>query len=116
MESSCGRRLAGNRLLAVGVAIAAVAAGGCPAGDAGRKEAQQMHAKTIEQVKQEHTDTWMALPGVVGTGIGQCKGKPCILILAASNTEQIRKQIPSTVDGYPVVIQYVGEIHALDKP
>ena len=51
-----------------------------------------MHPKTIEQVKQEHTEAWMAIPGVVGTGIGQCKDEPCILILTASNTERIRKQ------------------------
>ncbi len=75
-----------------------------------------MHPKTIEQVKQEHMDAWMAIPGVVGTGIGQCKDKPCILILTASNTERIRKQIPATVEGYPVAVQYVGEIRALDEP
>ncbi len=75
-----------------------------------------MPVKTIEQVQQEHTDAWMAMPGVVGTAIGQSKGKPCILILTASNTEQIRKQIPATVEGYPVVVQYVGEIRALDTP
>ena len=54
----------------------------------------------------------MAIPGVVGTAIGQDKGKPCILVLTASNTEQIRKKIPATVDGYPVIVQYTGEIRA----
>lgn len=75
-----------------------------------------MPEKTIEQVQQEHTDAWMAMPGVVGTAIGESKGKPCILILTASNTEQIRRQIPATVEGYPVVVQYVGEIRALGTP
>ena len=50
----------------------------------------------------------MAIPGVVGTAIGQSKGKPCIRILTTSNTEQIRKKIPATVDGYPVIVQYIG--------
>ncbi|MBN1506929.1 MAG: hypothetical protein JW955_08785 [Sedimentisphaerales bacterium] len=75
-----------------------------------------MTDKTIEQVQQEHTDAWMAIPGVIGTAIGQCKGEPCILILTASNTEQVRRRIPTTVEGYPVVIQYAGEIHALESP
>ncbi len=101
---------------AVCTLLAAGLAGGCTGSNVEREEARQMHAKTIEQVKQEHTDAWMAIPGVVGMGIGQSKGKPCILILTASNTEQVRKQIPATVEGYPVVIQYVGEIRALDTP
>jgi hypothetical protein len=72
--------------------------------------------RTIEQVLNDHTDQWMAVPGVVGTAIGECKGKPCILILTAANTEQVRRRIPATVEGYPVVIQHTGEIHALDQP
>lgn len=74
-----------------------------------------MPAKTIEQVQEEHTDDWMAIPGVVGTAIGQCEGKPCILILTASNTEQVRQKIPSTIEGYPVVVRHIGEVRALDK-
>ncbi len=72
-------------------------------------------AKTIEQVQEEHTDEWMAIPGVVGTAIGEYEGKPCILVLTASHTKRVRGKIPPTVDGYPVVVQYVGEVHALDK-
>ncbi len=74
-----------------------------------------MAGKTIQQVQEEHTAEWMAIPGVIGTAIGQCEGKPCILILTASNTEQVRRKIPATVEGYPVVVQYSGEVRALDK-
>jgi len=75
-----------------------------------------MPKKTIEQVQESHTEEWMAIPGVVGTGIGESHGKPCILVFTASNTEEVRKRIPATVDGYPVVVQYTGEIRALEKP
>ncbi len=68
--------------------------------------------KTIEQVQQEHTEAWMAIPGVVGTAIGQSEGKPCILIFTAAKTEQVRRKIPATVEGYPVIVEYTGEIHA----
>lgn len=74
-----------------------------------------MPTKTIEQAQQDHTDAWMAIPGVAGTGIGQDQGKPCILVFTASNTEQIRQKIPSLVEGYPVIVQYIGEVRALDK-
>jgi hypothetical protein len=75
-----------------------------------------MGHRTIEQVQQEHTDAWMVIPGVVGTAIGQCGGKPCILVFTASNSEQVRRTIPPVVEGYPVVIQQSGQIRALDKP
>jgi hypothetical protein len=74
-----------------------------------------MPAKTIEQVQQEHTDAWMAIPGVVGTATGQREGKPCILILTASNTQEVRRKIPSTIEGYPVVVQYIGEVRAREE-
>lgn len=74
-----------------------------------------MGGKTIQQVQEAHTDEWMAIPGVIGTAIGQCAGKPCILVFTASDTEQVRRKIPPTVDGYPVVVQYTGEFRVLDK-
>ena len=77
---------------------------------------EQMATRPIEEVQQAHTNEWMAIPGVVGTGIGQSEGKPCIMILTTANTERIREQIPSTVDGYPVLIRHTGQIRALDQP
>ncbi len=74
-----------------------------------------MPDKTIEEVQEEHTGAWMTIPGVVGTAIGECRGKPCILVLTASDTQQIRRKIPAIVDGYPVVVQYTGEIRARDE-
>jgi len=70
--------------------------------------------QTIEQVQREHTDEWMAIPGVVGTAIGRRNGKPCILVLTASDTEHVRRKVPSTVGGYPVAVEYAGEVRALD--
>jgi hypothetical protein len=75
-----------------------------------------MCEKTIQQVQEENTDVWMAIPGVVGTAIGTHKDKPCIVILTAVETERISRQIPSAIEGYPVVIRYTGQIRALDEP
>lgn len=101
------------------IIVAALVVGstlGCNTDRSRSERAGRMTHRTIEQVQQDHTDAWMAIPGVIGTAIGQCKGKPCILILTASNPSQVRRKIPSVVEGYPVVIQYSGEIHALDEP
>jgi len=75
-----------------------------------------MSRRTIQQVQQEYTDAWMALPGVVGTAIGRHGNQPCILVLTESDADQIRTQIPATMEGYPVIIQHAGEIRALDEP
>jgi hypothetical protein len=116
-----GRNIVAHRVAAhdrrtVLIVVAALAAGvgGCRNDGMNVEPRQPMAGKTIQQVQEEHTPAWLALPGVVGTAIGQCNGRPCILVLAAANTEQIRKKIPATIDGYPVVVQYSGEIRARD--
>ncbi len=75
---------------------------------------KSMPEKTIETVLKEHTDSLMALPGVVGTAIGECAGKPCIKVYVEKKTPELLKQIPSAIDGYTVAVQETGEIRALD--
>ncbi len=70
--------------------------------------------KTIEEVLKQHTDRLMSLPGVVGTAIGECERKPCIKVLVVKRTPELVKTIPSTLEGFPVVIEETGEIRALD--
>jgi len=77
--------------------------------------AQKMTTKTIEQVLQAHTDEWMAVPGVVGTAIGEFKGKPCIKVFVVKKNEEVKKKIPSQVEGFPVRMEETGEIRALEK-
>ena len=68
---------------------------------------------TITEVLEKHTDKWMEIPGVIGTGEGKSDDKPCITILMANNYETIKKKIPKTVEGYKVVFQETGEVRAL---
>jgi len=73
-----------------------------------------MTERTIEQVQEEYTDEWMAIPGVEGTAIGLYQGKPCIRIFTSSKPQQLRDKIPLTVEGYPVIIEETGAFRALD--
>jgi len=73
-----------------------------------------MQRKTIQSVLKEHTDKLMTLPGVVGTGLGECSGKPCIKVFVAKKTPDLVKQIPSSLEGHPVEVQETGEFRALD--
>ncbi|MHC4519281.1 MAG: hypothetical protein ACYTAS_11880 [Planctomycetota bacterium] len=104
------------RVGCLSVALAAIA-GGCRDGQSRPfRQGSATVPRTIEQVQDAHTEAWMAIPGVVGTAIGLHEDKPCIMVLTAANPEQIGKQIPSTVEGYPVIMQHTGEFRALDQP
>ncbi len=81
--------------------------------DSGKIEKESAVAKrTIEQVQDAHTQKWMNIPGVEGTGIGLCEGKPCIKILSSIAAEELRGEIPSVVEGYPVTIEETGTFRA----
>ncbi len=67
---------------------------------------------TIEAAQAKLTDRVMALSGVVGIGIGECEGAPCIKVFVVQETEELGRQIPSTFEGFPVVTQVTGEIRA----
>jgi len=75
----------------------------------------RMAGKTIEAVLEEYTDRLMSLPGVVGTAIGECDGKPCIKVLVVKKTPELLKKIGPTLEGYLVVIEETGEFRALDS-
>ncbi len=69
--------------------------------------------RPIADVLREHTDELMTLPGVVGTAQGEQDGKPCVMVLVVELTDELKRQIPEELDGYPVVISETGEIKAL---
>ena len=73
-----------------------------------------MSEKTIEQVLEERTDQWMAIPGVEGTAIGLFQGAPCIMILSSVAPQQLRSKIPQTLNGYHVAIEQTGTFRALE--
>jgi hypothetical protein len=54
----------------------------------------------------------MAIPGVVGTGVGLCDAVPCLKVFAAERTPEIRDRIPDSVEGYPVRVEVTGEFQA----
>jgi len=76
------------------------------------QSAQYMQTKTIEAVLKAHTSRLMSLPDVVGTALGQCSGQPCIKVFVVKTTPGLAKQIPATIDGYPVTVQQTGEFQA----
>ncbi len=78
-------------------------------------EEKEMSVKTIEEVLKEHTEELMSIPGVVGIGQGLCNNKPCIKVFVIEKTPELEQEIPSSLEGYPVMIVETGEIRALPK-
>ncbi len=70
---------------------------------------------TIEETLKRHTDSLMAIPGVVGTAASQCDGRPCIMVLVVKKSAGLVEKIPTQLEGYPVVVNETGTIHRLDK-
>jgi len=109
-----------RRISIVLLSIGAVSAGCIPAGCSSigpgdSEKGQSMAERTIEQVLKEKTNEWMTIPGVEGTAIGLFEGKPCITIFASLKEQQLRAEIPSTIEGYPVIIEETGVFRALDQ-
>ena len=109
-----------RHILVVQLSICAVCAvgslTGCSRSYVGELEkGERMPERTIEQVQEENTNEWMAIPGVEGTAIGLFEDKPCIKIFSSVAPEQLRHKIPSTVEGYPVIIEETGAFRAFEQ-
>ncbi|MEJ2703073.1 MAG: hypothetical protein P8Z79_11590 [Sedimentisphaerales bacterium] len=74
-----------------------------------------MAKRSIEQVQAEYVDDWMAIRGVEGVAIGLVDDKPCLRVFSSRKAEELRVKIPSTVEGYSVVIEETGTFRALDR-
>ena len=76
---------------------------------------QPVTQRSIEQALKASTHSIMAIPGVVGTAIGESGGKPCIKILVVKKTKELDQRLPAVLEGYRVVVDETGEIKALDR-
>jgi hypothetical protein len=73
-----------------------------------------MSRTPIAQVLAAHTPDLMRVPGVVGTYEGRDRdGAPCVVVMAARITPELRNAIPRTLEGWPVRIEETGELHAM---
>lgn len=66
--------------------------------------------KTIDAVLAAHTDSLMAVPGVLGTAVGRCGGAPCIRVLVSRVTDEVQRRVPRELEGFPVHVDVTGTI------
>lgn len=67
---------------------------------------------SIADVLKRHTDSLMALPGVVGVGQGEKNGAPTVYVMIARMTDSLRRALPDSIEGYAVNVVESGEIRA----
>ncbi len=104
----------------LGMGLMAVGVIGCASGriaargaTPGQEKDNTMKVKTIEEALKEHTRGLMSVPGVAGTALGLCDGKPCIKVFAVKKTPELQRKIPRILEGYPVIVEETGEIRTL---
>lgn len=95
--------------------LAGAAACGAGAGSP-EQEVDSVPSRPIEEVHAAHSDSLMALPGIVGTAIGLCDGTPCIHVYLADSSAATRAQVPERLEGYEVQTQVTGMIRPRRSP
>jgi hypothetical protein len=76
---------------------------------------ESMSRRDIGEVLRYHDEELMAIPGVVGVYVGLMPDDktPCLKVMVVKETEDLKKRIPKTLEGYPVLIEESGVIHPL---
>jgi hypothetical protein len=78
------------------------------------KDAMAPPPRPIVEVLADHTPELMAIPGVVGTAESRTPdGRPCILVLLANDSAELRAKLPRELEGWPVILEVTGEIRAM---
>jgi hypothetical protein len=74
-------------------------------------------ARDINAVLAAHDKELLAIPGVAGVYVGTLDDRrtPCLTIMLERDTPELRRAIPQTIEGYPVIVEISGEIRAFRK-
>lgn len=69
---------------------------------------------TIEEAKELLSQFLLTQTGVVGVGIGECDGEPCIKVMLEKELENLpnlKDKIPSESHGFKVMTEVTGRIY-----
>ena len=67
----------------------------------------------IEKAHQRLTKRVISRKGVTGTAIGLTGGKPCIKVYVNRRSDAATSRIPSSFEGFRVIVEETGTIHRL---
>lgn len=84
-----------------------------PVNQTGQQES--MTRKDINAVLKNHDKELLAIPGVVGVYVGLLPDDktPCLKVMVVKETEDLKRRIPKSIEGYLVLIEESGVIRPL---
>jgi hypothetical protein len=76
---------------------------------------ESMTRKDINAVLKDHDKGLLAIPGVVGVYVGLLPDERtlCLKVMVVKETEDLKRRIPKSIEGYPVLIEESGVIRPL---
>lgn len=76
---------------------------------------ESLTRKDINAVLKDHDKELLAIPGVVGVYVGLLPDDktPCLKVMVVKETEDLKRRIPKSIEGYPVLIEESGVIRPL---
>ncbi len=77
---------------------------------------ESMTQKDINAVLKNHDEELLAVPGVVGVYVGLLMDNktPCLKVMVVNITDDLKKRIPKSIEGYPVLVEESGVIRPLE--
>src|SRR5437588_6470506 len=71
--------------------------------------------RDINAVLRDHDKELLLIPNVVGVYVGviETTNKPCLKVMVARELTKSDPAIPTSIEGYPVVVEVTGEIRPL---
>lgn len=67
----------------------------------------------IEDVKKRHELELLGIEGVEGVGVTEDKGHAVLTLYIGQMTDQLRRKLPTEIEGYPVRTVITGGFVAL---
>ena len=93
--------------------LLASACAGCRA-PAPHSQVNPTPLRPLTQVLAAHTPELMKLPGVVGTAEARMgDGRPCVLVLVERMTLELKRDLPKSLEGWPVRVEASGPLRAM---
>lgn len=71
--------------------------------------------RDIVTVKDRYESELLAISGVVGVGIGECRQTPCIKVFVEKKDPDMERRIPKHLEGFEVDIQVTGPVQLLPR-
>jgi len=78
-------------------------------------EGESAPRRDINAVLADHDDRLLAISGVAGVSVGVLDDgrTPCLRVMLVRDTPELRKVLPVSIEGYPIVLELTGEIRPL---